>query len=419
MRMYTAKILFYWRYTLIIALALIALNTIPPILDGIANGNKKALRENISEAQKGEYVLSGYINADYTRAILTPEDLTQIDKMLKNRFPDIYKGYRPLLKGQIRLSLNPNFQYSTWVEADDSIDSEDTAFLSSNFHPNEPEQTAKYRVNEINTFKNDIIFKRVDFEIEDSSNPFLLLSNGVFSFVPDVKASFPVARRLLDYPDGYFSSIVLLFSTTPTFSELEEVLSESFTLWSHSDGEGFSSGVFKALKYSSDTVLFFKNLDDDLMQVTMELTDNGQASRAILEIVKTIERSRTLSVFFTVSLSVILFMTMVMEAEARKAESKLTIDLGGTYLKVVYLSVIEKGLLALYALLISALIILLFSVLYSSQQINDPVGALFTRGYHKVFSFDILLSFRLMLISFLLTIISSVVAVMSLIRRRK
>ena len=41
------RIQFYWRYAIIILLALLALNTIPVILKGVSDGNKKALRQNM------------------------------------------------------------------------------------------------------------------------------------------------------------------------------------------------------------------------------------------------------------------------------------------------------------------------------------------------------------------------------------
>lgn len=416
--MYTEKILFYWRYGLIIVMALIALNTIPQILNGIAEGNERALRENISEAQGGRYVLKGYTNGDYTRSVLGYDDIYLIDSILKTEFPDSYEGYIPVLKGQVRVSMNPEYQYSAWVEASSSIESDDKVYLSSSFHPDEDEGMARYRVNENMGFNKDLFFERMTFEIPESDNPMLSLRNGLFAYVPDIRASFPAARNMLGYPAESISSLILLFNGLPSFSELEDILSHLFTVWTHDGDAGFSTGVFKTSEYTVDTVLSFENLDDDLIDVTINLIDNGQATSLIRGIEKAMVRSQRLSRFFTVALSIIIFMTMLMELESRRKEMGLTVNLGGTYAKVVYMVVIEKLLLTLYAIAISWIIILVVALIYQLIPISDPIEALFTRNAMRVFSFNFSLALRLFLISIAMTVIASVVSVSISWRKR-
>ena len=409
-RMYREKIIFYWRYGLIIAMALIALNTIPPILNGIAEGNEWALRENISEAQGGRYVLKGYTNGDYTRSVLGNDDIYLIDSILKAEFPDSYEGYIPVLKGQVRISMNPEYQYSAWVEASRIIESNDKVYLSSSFHPEEDEGMARYRVNENMGFKKDLFFERTTFEIPESDNPMLSLRNGLFAYMSDIRASFPAAQNMLGYPAESISSLILIFNGSPSFAELETILSSSFTVWTHDGDAGFSTGVFRTSEYTVDTVISFENLDDDLIDVTMNLIDNGQATSLIREIEKGMARSLRLSRFFTVALSVIIFMTMLMELESRRKEMELTVNLGGTYTKVVYMVVVEKLLLTLYSIVISWAIILVVALIYELIPISDPIEALFTRNSIRVFSFNFTLSLKLFLISLAITGIASVVS---------
>lgn len=418
MGMYTRKILFYWRYALIIVLSLIALNTIPPILTGVAFGNKKALRDNISEAQKGEYILKGYQNANYTQSLITEDDAIKIDSILKDKIPEKYIGYVPILKGKANIIMAMEHNYIVWVEADSSIEDSDVAYLSSNFHPEADESGTRYRTNDISNFKDDLKFVREEFVVPISSNPFLTLDNSLFSYMPDVRVSFPVARKLLDYPSDGYSAINLVFSKSISFSEIEEILSESFHIWSYENNSGFAEGLFKNKKYNADTVLALVDLDNDLIQVSTNLIDNGQAAGIILGAEKTLRRAENLSRFFTVSFSVIMFLTMMMENEARRKEADLTISLGGTFFRVVRFAVTEKIILAFYSLLFSFLIIFVFSSLYRMMPFSDPIEMLFSRDGQRVFCFDIWHSLKLAITSIILIFVASFSSIIFTSRRK-
>lgn len=403
------RIQFYWRYAIIIFLALLALNTIPVILKGVSDGNKKALRQNIIEAQKGEYVLKAYSNGDYSKPSITDYDINKIDIILKEAFPEEYLGFTTFIKGSLFLSIEST-GYRARIEADDSIE-DGVVFLNEEFAPGKSLKQVGYRVSEVTEFYDDCSFYRKKIDKQVSSNPLLDVKNELFFYYPDMKASYNTTRKMLGFPMNTDTGMILRFSCSPSFSELENVLSKYYSFWKHNDTEGIANGVIKTKVHTINTVLFFDNLDDDLINITMNIIDNGQATSYIKNIDRTISRINRIIIFLSFILPVVIFMTELIELDSRRKEIQLTLFLGGTEFKVFSFLVIEKLIIAFIAITISLFSIGSFYFLYHFFPLQDSIESIFTRNNFRVFVFDFALFLKLSGTSFLIAIIASCFAV--------
>lgn len=410
LRMLLSKILFYWRYTLIILLAFISLNTIPVIIKGVADGNNEALRTNVIEAKKGEYVLKAYSNGDYTRSLITTVDIYNIDKILREKLPEIYEGYTPFLRGELFLSIESS-GYRSWIEADESIEN-DVAYISNSFAADKSVKRVGYRYSESSGFYTDIEFIRAKFEYPYSSNPLLDCKNSLFFYYPDIKASFETTRKMLGYPPNSNSGIVLHFSSTPLFSELEEILSDFYIVWRSEALDDTPYYITKNKTHTIETVLSFDDLDNDLISLTERIIDNGQVTSFIKEIDTSTKQANNLVVFFSIILPIIVFITVTIELESRKKEIKLGVSLGGRTFKILLDITIEKLLLAFLSIVISLLIIVFFYFSYRNSSLKDPIEIVFTLNNLRVFCFDHMLFIKLSMISILVSILSSSLAVL-------
>lgn len=383
----------YWRFHIATILLLVCCAAIPVILSGIYNGQHVVVKGNIEEAKGGAHMIYAYWDGNSNKSVITLELKDEIDKIMKDSFSD-YIGSSMRFRSRLDMLINSGILESgkrdgngyrelAYLEAKEDLE-ENVFYIPQSarevFHDIE---LLEYSTSDrfVNGYAD---FLLLDYEENDSLNPFMGIKNEFFSAYPDLLLNWKTAGRILSFPEGAGTELALEFSRSHSYAEVKKALSKHFSMYNEPYRMGKGTLIFKNPVWNG-VKLFFPDLDGNLAIEISNITQNGQADSEVQDIVNKQKEAQFLALVIGLFSGFASFVMLQSSILFRKDEISTLRLIGGNRSLIIRRFAVEQIILSCLALLLSWLIIRIVAWIWQSKDVTDLIALYFCRDGHFVF----------------------------------